>query len=140
MHSDGPSITKVVPLQLVQSDESVQPVACRLVYSGADPYTVRAVFEGAGSTWLIGRELLAQGLLADLSCPAGYGDVKVWRDESPEYLLIALSGVEGDALLAAEAVVVAEFIDETTALVPFGTEGLVMGGAIDEMIDQLLKA
>lgn len=140
MHIDGPNISKVVPLQLVQSDESVEPVACRLEFSGADPYTVRAVFEGAGSTWLIGRELLAQGLLADLSCPAGYGDVKVWRDESPEYLLIALSGVEGDALLAAEAAVVAEFVDETTALVPFGTEGLVMGGAIDEMISELLKA
>ena len=140
MRNDGLSISRIVPLQLVQADESVQPVACRLVFSGADPYTVRAVFEGAGSTWLIGRELLAQGLLADLSCPAGYGDGKVGRDESPEYLLIALSGIEGDALLAAEAAAVADFIAETTALVPFGTEGLVMGGAIDEMITQLLQA
>ena len=140
MIHDDHTIMKLVPLQLVQSDESVQPVGCELVFAASDPYTVRAVFVGAGSTWLIGRELLAQGLLADLSCPAGYGDVKVWRDESPEYLLIALSGVEGEALLAAEAEVVAEFLDETTAIVPFGGEGLVMDGAIDAIISELLKA
>ena len=134
------SVRHLVPFQLVLPDESVQPVDCELRFDAADPYSVRAVFGGGASTWLIGRELLAQGLLADATCPAGHGDVKVWRDESPEYLLLALSGVEGDALLATEAVAVGHFLDETTGIVTFGAEGDVMQGALDTMITALLGA
>lgn len=138
--SDVATVRRIVPFQLVLPDESVQPVACELRFEAADPYTVKALFGGGTSVWLLGRELLAQGLLADMTCPAGYGDVKVWRDESPEYLLLSLSGVEGEALLAAEADVVDDFLNRTTDLVPFGAEGHLMERALDTMITALLGA
>src|SRR5665811_831169 len=98
--------------------------------------------EGAHSncTWLIGRELIAQGVLADPTAPAGTGDVRIWRDEDPTFLLIALSGVEGDALLAGPAEPFARFIAATTALVPFGAESSRMEEEISRLIVNLLDA
>src|SRR5690554_1883538 len=96
-------VSHVVTMQLVLSDACVLPVTAELTFNASDPYTVQAVFTGphSSSTWLIGRELLAHGLFASHTEPAGGGDVQVWRDEEPEYVLISLSGVEGTALLAA---------------------------------------
>ena len=62
-------VVEVVTMQLVLSDATVLGVTAELGFRAADPYTVRAVFTGphSMSTWLIGRELLAQGLLASQS-------------------------------------------------------------------------
>src|SRR5450756_1642705 len=100
-----PDVREVVAMHLVLSDASVLPIRARLTFEVGDPYTVRIEFSGTHSncTWLIGRELIAQGVLADPTAPAGTGDVRVWRDEDPTFLLLALSGVEGDALLAGPA-------------------------------------
>src|SRR5690606_9275291 len=94
-------VCEVVAMHLVLSDASVLPITAELTFDAADPYTVRIAFTGAHSTstWLIGRELIAHGVLADSASPAGTGDVRIWRDEDPAYLLVSLSGVEGDALL-----------------------------------------
>jgi hypothetical protein len=100
------------------------------------------VFTGthSSSTWLIGRELLAHGLLADSASPAGTGDVRIWRDEDPGYLLVALSGVEGDALLAGPADPFVRFVATTVSLVPFGSEGPHMEDEISRLIVTLLDA
>lgn len=129
-------------MHLVLSDASVLPIRAELAFDCGDPYTVRIDFTGSHSacTWLIGRELIAQGVLADPSAPAGTGDVRIWRDEDPSYLLIALSGVEGDALLAGPAEPFARFISATTALVPFGSESSRMENEISRLIVSLLNA
>ncbi len=137
-----PDVREVVAMHLVLSDASVLPVRAELTFDVSDPYTVRMDFNGAHSncTWLIGRELIAQGVLADPSSPAGTGDVRIWRDEDPTFLLLALSGVEGDALLAGPAEPFARFIAATTALVPFGSESSRMEDEISRLIVSLLDA
>jgi len=137
-----PDVREVVAMHLVLSDASVLPIRAELTFDASDPYTVRIDFTGTHSncTWLLGRELIAQGVLADPSSPAGTGDVRIWRDEDPTFLLLALSGVEGDALLAGPAEPFARFIAATTALVPFGSESSRMEDEISRLIVSLLDA
>jgi hypothetical protein len=137
-----PDVREVVAMHLVLSDASVLPIRAELTFEAADPYTVRIEFAGTHSncTWLIGRELIAQGVLADPSSPAGTGDVRIWRDEDPTFLLLALSGVEGDALLAGPAEPFARFVAATTVLVPFGSESSRMEEEISRLIVSLLDA
>ncbi|MBO1750493.1 SsgA family sporulation/cell division regulator [Actinotalea sp. BY-33] len=133
---------EVVPMHLVLSDASVLPISAELSFEASDPYTVRIAFTGAHSTstWLIGRELIAHGLLSDSSAPAGTGDVRIWRDEDPSYLLVALSGVEGDALLAGPAESFVRFLNATVSVVPFGNESARMEDEISALIVSLLDA
>ncbi|MCU1432574.1 MAG: sporulation protein SsgA, partial [Actinotalea sp.] len=58
----------------------------------------------------------------------------------PAYLLIALNGVEGDALLAGPVDPIARFLDATVELVPFGSEGQKMEAEISRLIVSLLDA
>ena len=94
----------------------------------------------SSSTWLLGRELLAQGMHASSEEPAGTGDVQIWRDEDPDYTLISLSGVEGSALLAAPTEPVLRFLAATESLVPLGAESDRMEGEISALIAALLTA
>lgn len=142
MSEQESTAAEIVPMHLVLPDASVLPISAELSFDAADPYTVRIVFTGthSTSTWLIGRELLAHGLLADAGAPAGTGDVRIWRDEDPSYLLVGLSGVEGDALLAGPAEPFVRFVDATVALVPFGSESDQMEDEISRLIVTLLDA
>ena len=135
-------VVEVVAMQLIGSDASVVPVNTQLAFRTTDPYTVRAVFTGgqSSSTWLLGRELLAQGMHASSEDPAGTGDVQIWRDEDPDYTLISLSGVEGSALLAAPTEPVLRFLAATESLVPIGAESDRMEGEISALIAALLTA
>ena len=72
--------------------------------------------------------------------PAGTGDVRVWRDDDPSYVLISLSGVEGDALLAAPSEPVERFVTTTQQMVPFGSESTRMDPEISRLIAALLTA
>lgn len=135
-------VVEQVAMQLIGSDASVIPVSTQLAFRATDPYTVRAVFTGPHtmSTWLIGRELLTQGVHATAEAPAGTGDVQVWRDEDPDYMLISLSGVEGSALLAAPTEPIVRFLARTESLVPKGSESERMEGEISALIAALLTA
>ena len=136
------SVHEAVPMHLVLPDASVLPIRADLTFDAADPYTVRADFVGthSTSTWLIGRELFAHGVLADANAPAGTGDVHIWRDEDPAYLLVSLSGVEGDALLAGPVDPFLAFLSASVRLVAFGSESPHMEDEISRLIDTLLDA
>jgi hypothetical protein len=138
--SQRPDVVEVIAVQLIGSDASVIPVSTEFSFRANDPYTVRAVFSGAQSVsaWLLGRELLADGLNAAADDPAGNGDVQVWRDEDPDYVLISLSGVEGNALLAAPTEPLLRFISRTETLVPIGTESDRMESEVAALIAALL--
>lgn len=140
MGAHGFDVTDVVTMQLVLSDATVLPVTTELSFQASDPYTIRAVFSGpqSMSTWLLGRDLLTQGLNATEAAPAGGGDVHIWRDEDPNYVLIALSGVEGEALLASPARPLERFISTTASIVPLGSESQTMEDQISELITTLL--
>ena len=135
-------VVDVVAMQLISSDASVVPVSTELSFRTSDPSTVRAVFTGPQtmSTWLLGRELLVQGLLAVADDPAGTGDVQVWRDDDPEFALISLSGVEGSALLAAPTGQIEAFLGRTKEIVPLGEESNRMESEISALIAALLTA
>ena len=135
-------VVEVVTMQLISSDASVIPVTAELSFRTADPYTVRAVFTGPHtmSTWLLGRELLVQGMAATSEAPAGTGDVQVWRDEDPGFALLSLFGVEGSALLATPSGPVERFLAATERLVPLGSESDRMEGEISALIAALLTA
>ena len=142
MTNSSYDVVEVVAMQLIGSDASVVPVSTQLAFRTTDPYTVRAVFSGgqSSSTWLLGRELLVQGMHASSEEPAGTGDVQIWRDEDPDYPLISLSGVEGSALLAAPTEPVLRFLAATESLVPLGAESDRMEGEISALIAALLTA
>ncbi|MBU4337331.1 MAG: SsgA family sporulation/cell division regulator [Actinobacteria bacterium] len=142
MTQQGFDVVEVIAVQLIGSDASVIQVSTEFSFRANDPYTVRAVFTGAQSvsTWLLGRELLADGLHAPADEPAGNGDVQVWLDEDPEYVLISLSGVEGNALLAAPTEPLVRFIARTEQLVPIGAESDRMQSEISALIAALLTA
>ncbi len=135
----GSDVVDVVTMQLVLSDATVLPVTTELSFLASDPYTIRATFSGqsAMSTWLFGRELLQDGLSADEDQPAGLGDVRIWRDEDPEYVLIALYGIEGEALLACPVEPLERFLATTATLVPLGHEGDSMELQIAALIAEL---
>lgn len=133
-------VVEVVAMRLIGSDETVVPVNVELSFRTSDPYTIRAVFRWAlaMSTWVLGRELLTHGLLAGADDPAGTGDVQVWRDNDPQFVLVALSGVEDSALLAAPAYTLEAFLARTETLVPVGQESALMDDAIAALIATLL--
>jgi len=142
MTQESYDVVEVVAMQLISSDASVIPVSTEFSFRVSDPYTVRAVFSGphSTSTWLLGRELLVQGMRAASDAPAGTGDVQVWRDEDPDFTLISLSGVEGSALLAAPTDPLVTFLTRTEQLVPLGAESDRMESEISALIAALLTA
>lgn len=108
-----------------------------LGYHRPDPFAVTMTFLAADEplTWTFGRDLLLAGLYS----PAGDGDVHVApahnRADQP-VLLVALCSPDGQLLLEADASEVSEFLGETLALVPQGSETANLD--VDELISQLL--
>ncbi|MFE2688401.1 SsgA family sporulation/cell division regulator [Streptomyces mirabilis] len=113
-----------LPGQLVVSHEMSLSMSMRLRYEPSDPYAVRATFAVVGSDetveWIIGRDLLADGLEG----PAGEGDIRVWPAEEPDVsdLYLLLNPPDGTALLKAPAREIKTFLQETEAVVPRGAE------------------
>ncbi|WP_328513228.1 SsgA family sporulation/cell division regulator [Streptomyces mirabilis] len=118
------TVVRGLPVQLVVSHEMSFSASVTLQYEPSDPYAVRAAFTVVGSDgtveWIIGRDLLADGLEG----PVGEGDIRVWpaeeRDVSDLYIL--LNPPAGTALLKAPAQEIKAFLQEAEAVVPRGAE------------------
>jgi hypothetical protein len=99
-------------------------VRVALTYRVSDPFAVAVEIPTAPApvTWLLSRELLAEGL--DACC--GIGDVMVY----PDVLTDAVTWIElrdssnqiGPALLRFGRADLERFLDNTDAMVPVGTE------------------
>ena len=134
-------VTAVIETHLVMSDSETAEVVVELGYRESDPYAVQAQFRQDGSatsTWLLARDLLAQGLVATETSPAGMGCVSSWRDEDPDYLLLVLSGDGGEALIAAPVEPIERFMRATRELVPFGAESDLIDSAVNAFVSSLL--
>lgn len=125
-------------LELVVPGDASVPLPVTLSYEAADPYAVHAVFrtgQSEGVEWVFARELLANGATR----PTGQGDVRVWpaADSFGGQVHIALASPDGEALLAAPAVELVEFVHRTYELVPEGQETLHLDvdGAITALLD-----
>ena len=91
---------------------------------------------GEAISWVIARDLLHDGLLAE----AGVGDVRVWpqawHDGDPEMVLIELRSPDGQATLAIDAADLDAFLRRTLDAVPRGCESAYLD--LDAVIDRLL--
>lgn len=114
------------------------PVAAHLSYLRADPYAVRLhcyVDTPFTVTWLFARHLLWLGL----NRPTGMGDVRVrpghGRDRG--WIFLCLDGADGRAVLRARARKVRRFLEQSTRIVPLGTEHQHLD--LDAVIERMLS-
>jgi Streptomyces sporulation and cell division protein, SsgA len=135
----APGFTCPTTLHLVgpQSWTEVPAVFC---YDVTDPFAVRITFGDAtgdgeeGIAWLVGRELLREGLDA----PAGEGDVRLWPSRTAgDVLFLHLRAPSGEALFEVSRGTVAGFLQLTENTVPVGEESSVL--AVDDELAALLS-
>ena len=103
----------------VRPDGTTAPVETELRYRADDPFAVTMNFHagGAVATWIMGRDLLAEGLIA----PAGRGDVRV-RPHAGRVLLLELISDRHVTVFRVQAGTLRKFLDASYRLVPSGTE------------------
>ncbi|ANZ41421.1 hypothetical protein BBK82_41150 [Lentzea guizhouensis] len=106
-------------VQFIRPDGSIEPMDVDLHYRTDDPHAVTLRFHTRGqeSTWLVGRELLAAGLLA----PAGVGDVRLRREEG-DVLVLELFTEDSHAVFHLSADELDRFLNSTYQVVPAGRE------------------
>ncbi len=126
-------------LRLIAPDASAVPVRASLRYDPADPYAVHVLFHAestGGETvgWSFARELLLTGLEE----PAGIGDVRVWPWTTPrgDYVALALSSPDGNALFEVPRGVLVRFLRRTCVVVPRGRESEYLD--VDAAVSKLL--
>src|SRR5919199_5659930 len=148
MASRSPRIcTAPITLQLI-GPESWTEVPALLSYDPLDPFAVRIAFGEVGPDgddtvsslaedgvcWLVGRELVEEGLRR----PAGDGDVRVWPSVSTaDVLFLHLRAPSGEALFELSRAAMAAFLRGTAALVPLGAEAAAL--RIDDELTALLS-
>ena len=129
-----------VSLRLVVPEGSSLPVKASLRYEPEDPYAVHVIFH-AGSTeasgevsWSFARQLLADGM----SEPTGIGDVRVWPWASPrgDFVALALSSPDGNALFEVPRSILVRFLRRTYVAVPRGRESDHLD--VDAAVNRLL--
>jgi hypothetical protein len=117
------TVMQGVAVQLVISRTYSLPMCMSLRYEPADPYVVRAVFftdTDKPAEWVLGRDLLADGLTGSAGC----GDIRVWPavGRGDQVMYLVLGPPAGTALLEVPVRDVRTFLENTEALVPWGTE------------------
>ncbi|KPI00825.1 SsgA family sporulation/cell division regulator [Streptomyces mirabilis] len=118
------TVTQGVAVQLVISCTYSLSMCMSLRYEPTDPYVVRATFftdTDEPAEWVLGRDLLADGLRGSAGC----GDIRIWpavgRGDQAMYLV--LRSPAGTALLEIPVQEdVRTFLENTESLVPRGTE------------------
>jgi hypothetical protein len=126
-------------LRLIAPDATAVPVRASLRYDLADPYAVHVMFhaESTGGEpvgWSFARELLLTGL----DEPAGIGDVRVWPWATPrgDFVALALSSPDGNALFEMPRGVLVRFLRRTCVAVPRGREAEQLD--MDATVNRLL--
>ncbi len=108
-------------VEFIRPDGSIEPMNVDLHYRTDDPHAVTLRFHTSEqeSTWLVGRELLAAGLLA----PSGIGDVRL-RPHRGDTLVLELFTEDSHAVFHLSADELHRFLESTYAVVPAGRESL----------------
>ncbi|MGW0211498.1 SsgA family sporulation/cell division regulator [Streptomyces sp. NPDC003233] len=126
------TVARRVAVQLVVSHAYSLPLCARLRYEPTDPYVVRAVFFvdcDEPVEWVLGRDLLADGLKGSAGC----ADVRIWSaaGRGDQSMYITLVSPAGTALLEFPVRDLTSLLENTEALVPRGTES----GHIDRDVE-----
>jgi len=122
------SVSTELQLRLVVPGAASLPVRAGLRYDMTDPYAVQVAFHtGSGSEseiveWTFARQLLTDGVTA----PVGEGDVQVWPSSSAGLAVVclSLSSPSGKALFEVPLPELVDFLSQTYAAVPTGSESL----------------
>ncbi|MFI6099092.1 SsgA family sporulation/cell division regulator [Lentzea sp. NPDC051213] len=103
----------------VRPNGTTAPVETELVYQSDDPFAVTMNFHagGAVATWIMGRDLLAEGL----GGPAGAGDVRM-RPYAGRVLVLELVSDRHLTVFRLPLATLRKFLDATYRLVAPGTE------------------
>lgn len=108
-------------LRLIAPDATALPVAATLIYRLDDPIALEIIFNpsdpgGEPVTWWFARDLLVDGL----DHPSGEGDVCVWPWATPrgDYVALAFSSPDGNALFEVPRAVLVRFLRRTYRLFP----------------------
>ena len=126
MPSRPTSVSSELQLRLVVPGTSSLPVRAGLRYDMTDPYAVQVSFH-TGPTggediveWTFARQLLGDGIAR----AAGEGDVQVWPSTSGHETVVclSLSSPSGRALFEVPLQALADFLAQTYAAVPTGSE------------------
>jgi hypothetical protein len=119
-------------LRLVAPDATALPARASLRYDPDDPYAESA--GGEPVRWSFARELLVTGL----DEPAGIGDVRVWPWASPrgDFVALALSSPDGNALFEVPRSILVRFLRRTCVAVPRGRESDHLD--VDAAVNRLL--
>jgi hypothetical protein len=118
-----PTITSDLVVDLVVPGGPPLPVTSQVSYASSDPYAVTLRFLVEGDqwvTWIFARELLEHGITAEV----GEGDVQIWPGERDGARCVYLHtrSPHGAATFVLSLTVVVEFLLNTFAVVPSGTE------------------
>ena len=103
----------------VRPGGTTAPVETELVYEAEDPFAVTMRFHSGGkvATWIMGRDLLSEGL----SMKAGDGDVRL-RPLSSRVLLLELISDRHVTVFQLPWDTLRDFLDASYRLVPPGSE------------------
>jgi hypothetical protein len=108
-------------VEFIRPDGTVEPMNVDIQYRSDDPHAVTLRFHASDqeSTWVVGRELLSEGLTA----PAGIGDVRL-RPEHGDVLVLDLFTEDSHAVFHLSSHELHRFLESTYAVVPAGSEVL----------------
>lgn len=118
---------------LIGADGRELPVVVFAAWWHADPWAVELTFHRSDAVWLIGRDLLGDGL-AD---PVGEGDVRVFPSEFDGRTALDLSSPSGHALIELDTAALRALLDATYDAIPAGEELLWI--PLDQELADLLN-
>ncbi|MFS8101847.1 SsgA family sporulation/cell division regulator [Lentzea alba] len=103
----------------VRPDGNTAPVETELLYQADDPFAVTMRFHAGGgvATWIMGRDLLAEGMTK----ATGIGDVRL-RPHASRTLMLELISDRHVTVFRLPTGTLRKFLDATYRLVPPGAE------------------
>ena len=126
MSSRPTSVSSELQLRLVVPGTCSLPVRAVLRYNQTDPYAVQVSFHTGSAVgedvvqWTFARQLLGDGI----ALASGEGDVQVWPSSNgfETVVCLSLSSPSGRALFEVPVEALADFLAQTYAAVPTGSE------------------
>jgi hypothetical protein len=134
----SPALSQGLHLQALDAWGRIVDVPATFEYDAGDPWAVRIVFPGGrGDTaepvrWLVGRELLLEGL----TDPVGEGDVQMFPsvdEDGRAAVVMELCSPDGRLVLQLRTRELHRFLARTLTVVPLGTESV----DLDELVAAL---
>ncbi|MET9627051.1 SsgA family sporulation/cell division regulator [Lentzea sp. NPDC006480] len=115
----------------VRPNGTTAPVETELLYQSEDPYAVTMRFHagGAVATWIMGRDLLIEGMTK----PAGLGDVRL-RPHASRTLVLELISDRHVTVFRLPTGTLRKFLDASYRLVPPGAENFDADAFLDTVL------